>query len=158
MWFFNNAEQVNRIATAEGAYRQYLAEVANNPAAALLHAKDVTMRTQFDYGAHNIPLGLNNPVMSVLGQFKSFFINEMEFIAGLSEKEMVKMGAMAGFLGGFGSVLEIPGVDLVNMGSNMLFDKRMDEALKLGVLEAEKDGESDPVARLMAFGAPGLIK
>jgi len=156
MFPFNEAERFNRFVTAEGAYARAIAKGVDEDAA-IQEALQLVRETQFDYSVANMPIVLSGPVGAVLGQFKSFFINEAEFIAGLSEKELMGFATAMVAMGGASSVFNLPGVDMVNRLSHFAFDKNIDEALKIGLQDAEEEGEAGKVLRSLTYGAPGLL-
>lgn len=151
MFSFNAAERMNRLGTFWGAFKKGSAE-GMDEAAAVAYAKDLTLRTQFDYSKANLPQALQGPVASVLGQFKTFFINEIELIAGMTNAERAKLMLTFQVLGGAGAILALPGVDLTDAASRHFFDVKASEAIKL-----EGGREDAPaLSRFAAFGLPGF--
>lgn len=152
MFTFNGAERMNRLGTFWGAYKRGLAENMGEEGA-VAFAKDMVLKTQFDYSIANLPQALQGPVGSVLGQFKTFFINEVELIASLDNKTRLKMMAMFQALGGAGAILALPGADVADAASRYFFDVKASEAIKL---EGGRE-DSGVIGRFAAFGAPGLF-
>ena len=168
MYMFNGAERINRGATAYGAYRKELAALSRGGKAltpddhkkAVRKAVDVVNRTQFSYNSDNIPMIMQGPVGSVLFQFKSFFVNQMEFMAGLNAQERARFVGMMGALGGFSSMLDIPGVDVADHLSSLVFDAKISEASRIAEQDFFDKEQSSHVARSVMrfgmYGAPGL--
>jgi hypothetical protein len=158
MFSFNGAERMNRLVTFWGAYKLALDERKMTKEAALSFAEEIVEKTQFNYRASNIPSAFAGPIGGVLGQFKTYFVNEAELIASLDNKTRLKMLFAFQTVGGIGSVLAVPGLDLVNSASRFMFDTKMSEALTLGSARAEARGETaGGLTRFTAFGAPGLL-
>jgi hypothetical protein len=88
----------------------------------------------------------------VLGQFKSFFVHEIEMIAQMTPKERLKLMATFQALGGMSSLLAMPGADLVDYASRFMFDEKLSESLKI----AGGDDDAPALTRYAAFGLPGL--
>ena len=151
MFAFNSAERMNRYGTFWGAYKKGVSENLSEEAA-VAYARKVVNRTQFDYSVANLPQLLQGPVAGVLGQFKTYFINEVELIASLDRKTQVKMMLMFQALGGAGSILALPGVEWADAASRHFFDVKASEAIKL---EGGRD-DSGAIGRFAAFGLPGL--
>lgn len=149
---FNGAEKMNRLGTFYGAYRKATGEFNMTREAALGYAEKIVRETQFDYSAANTPQLLAGPVGAVLGQFKSFFVHEVEMIAQMTPKERVKLLVSFQALGGLGSLLNMPGADLVDNASRFMFDQKMSEALKV----SGGGDDANPFTRFAAFGLPGL--
>ncbi len=153
MYSFNSAERFNRYATFWGAFKKGLHEGMDEEGA-VHYAKELVTKTQFDYGTSNIPVALQGPVAAVLGQFKTFFINEIELIATLDKKTLAKMMLSFQAVGGVGSILALPGIDLIDDHlSRYFFDVKASEAIKL---EGGKDDSSN-LSRFLAFGVPGML-
>lgn len=153
MWLFafNGTEKMNRLATAWGAYQKGLRELNMADDAALRFAAEQVQKTQFDYSLSNIPTALQGPLGGLIGQFKTFFINEMELIAGLDNKTRAKMLLAFSATGGLATLTAMPGADLLDAASGLVFDRRLSEALRSG-------GEENGVlTRSVVFGLPGLI-
>ena len=151
MLSFNGAERFNRSVAAWGAYKKGLAE-GMDEAGALAYAREIVEKTQFNYRQSNIPLAMQGPVGGLLGQFKTFFINEIELFATVDNATRAKMMASFAALGGAGALLNMPGADLVNVASGLLFDKRLDE---IANIEGGKAG-APAMTRALTFGAFGL--
>ena len=152
MFSFNTAERMNRLGTFWGKFRKGIDEGLSE-IEAVAAAKQLTLDTQFDYSIGNLPQALQGPVGGVLGQFKTFFINEVELIASLDNASRLKMAVAFQALGGAGAILAVPGIDLIDNASRYFFDVKISEAIKL---EGGKE-DSGKLARFAAFGAPGLF-
>lgn len=148
LFVFNGAERINRVVTAWGAYNKALAEGQGADLAAG-YAREVVARTQFNYRLSNVPELLRSPIGSVIGQFKSYVVNEAEFIGSLSPREFARFGTAIWATGGLGVLANMPGVDLVDSASTLFMDQKLTEAMKLA-----PDG---PVGKGLVYGMPGLI-
>lgn len=148
MFLFNGAEKTNRLVTAWGAFKKGMAELGDEKLAAG-YAQEVLERAQFNYRLSNTPDLLRSPVGSVLLQFKSFVINEIDFIASLNAKEATRFGAAVWSLGGLALFMNMPGTDVVNAASTMFFDRKIDEAAALAA--------KAPAEKAFFFGLPGLV-
>jgi hypothetical protein len=144
---FNGAEKLNRVVTWWASYNKHLTSIGAKGAAA--KATTDMFRTQFDYSMGNMPQVLRGPVGALLLQFKSFFINELEFVAGLRGKEIAKFGLAMQTLGGLAIFTNIPGGDLVDKGKAMFFNSTFEEDLTM----AAENG----FMKWTAFGFPGLV-
>lgn len=153
MFAFNGAERLNRAVTAWGAYQKGIRELNMGKEGALAYAREMVEKTQFNYRQSNIPLILQGPVGSLLGQFKTFFINEVELIASVDNATRMKMGAAFTAVGGLSAITELPGADVLDYASEALFDRRISEALRV---EGGRENAPD-LSRFLAFGAPGLF-
>ncbi len=149
LFTFNGAERVNRLVTAWGSYSKAISEGKSVQAAGAIANADV-LRTQFNYRLSNMPEILRGPAGATLFQFKSFIINEIEFMASLNSREFARFGAGLWATGGAALLLNTPGVDIVDEASGLFFDKKMSEALKLA------PGENK-LGRGIVFGLPGLL-
>lgn len=153
---FNGAERFNRLATAWGAYQKGMIEHKMSKEGAIAFAKEMVEKTQFNYRISNIPQLMQGPIGGLLLQFKTYFINEIELIAQADTKTRLKMLFAMHMLGGMGTLLALPGIDLVNEASKLLFDMKLSEALPIGAGQAR--GEDDlKLAQFAAFGAPGFF-
>lgn len=131
---FYGAEKTNRLVTAWGAFKQGMDKFGDEKLAAGF-AQEVLERTQFNYRLSNTPDFLRSPVGALLFQFKSFVINEVEFIASLNKQEALRFGAAVWALGGMSLFMNMPGTDIVNAASTMFFDRKLDEAMALSADE-----------------------
>jgi len=122
-----------------------------NEKIAMGFAQEIVDATQFVYNTANMPEILRGPVGGLILQFKSFFIKELEFLASLTPKEMAAFGVTMSGIAGAGSLFNIPGVDLIDAGTGLIFDKSLSEALKLSA----EDNKS--LAGLAAYGLPGAL-
>jgi hypothetical protein len=125
MFSFNEAERINRFATAWGAYRKGISPTSAgglgmSKEAALSYAKEMVEKTQFNYRTSNIPQLMHGPVGGLLLQFKTFFINELELLATVDTKTRLKMLAAFHTVGGFGALMAIPGIDMLDNASQVL--------------------------------------
>jgi hypothetical protein len=150
LYVFNSAEKINRVVTAWGAYQRGLAEGLGVRAAADA-ASQAVARTQFNYVLSDMPQILRSPLGSVLGQFKSFVIKELEFVSSLNAAEARRFGAAIWATGGAGLLINTPGPDLIDEASGLFFDKKFSESLKLSQFQESALGRS------VVFGLPGLI-
>jgi len=150
LYAFNGAEKINRVVTAWGAYKKTLSETGSRPMAAAAASK-LVQETQFIYSLSDMPQILRGPIGSVLGQFKSFVIKELEFISTLTAKEQARFGAAIWATGGIGLLVNMPGTDLIDEASGLFFDKKISESLKLSQFQESAFGRS------VVFGLPGLI-
>jgi hypothetical protein len=169
LFLFNGAEKVNRMTTAVGAFKKYMAENAGSGVPrhlmerrAAAYANRAVMRTQFNYRMGNMPEVLRGPVGATIGQFKSFVINELEFIAGLSGKELARFGSAISALGGISLLFNMPGGDVVSNASLLWSDQSLEERVKLSVGEGTpQDTPADKAryhaSKFMAFGVPGML-
>lgn len=158
MFTFNGAERMNRFVTAWGAYQKGLRELGKTREGALAYAKEIVERTQFNYRVSNIPTLFQGPIGGLLGQFKTFFINEAELIASLPNRTRLKMLVAMQAVGGMSGVLALPGLDLIDAASKLMFDTQLSEGLKVGAFQAAERGEgAGGLTTFTAFGAPGLL-
>lgn len=144
---FNKSEEINKVVTGWGAYKKALSEGRDKTAAAA-YAKQIVEKTQFDYSLANTPEALRGPIRSVLFQFKNYLINEIEFVASLRGKELVRFLGALQALGGLSVMFNLPGTELVDMASASFFDREISEAVKVGAGD-------DWAGRFVAFGGPG---
>lgn len=150
LFLFNKAEQVNRVVSAWGAFRR--AKAAGKPTAqAAGEATRVVERTQFVWNSANMPDLLRHPAGATLGQFKSFVVNEIEFIAGLSANEARRFGAMMYAMGGAGLVMNMPGTGLLDAAGRAFFDRTFMEGAETS------DLPETLIGRGTLYGLPGLF-
>jgi hypothetical protein len=160
---FNGAERMNRFVAAWGAYQKGIAPQARgglgmSKESALRYAQEVVEKTQFNYRPSNIPQIMQGPIGGLMLQFKTFFINEIELLALADNRTRLRM--LAGFqaVGGAGTLLTIPGLDLVDHASALFFDVKLSEALKIGAERArEADATVGGLTQFAAFGLPGMF-
>jgi hypothetical protein len=159
LYAFHKVEQINRAVSANGAYLKHLAKNPGDKAGAIAAGITTAKRTQFEYAQANMPEILRGPGGAVLGQFKSFWINELEFVAGLSGKEAAKFTAYLTGLGGVGAVAALPGVELINHASGFFMDEKISEYMHTRMAgKAEREGFTDDIAgRALSFGLPGIF-
>lgn len=158
MFTFNGAERMNRFVTAWGAYQKGLRELGKTQEGALAYAKEIVEQTQFNYRISNIPTLFQGPIGGLLGQFKTFFINEAELIASLPNRTRLKMLVAMQAVGGLSGVLALPGLDLIDAASKLMFDTKLSEGLRVGAFQATERGEgAGGLINFTAFGAPGLL-
>lgn len=152
LYAFNGAEKMNRAVTAWGAYQKSLRTGASEKLAAE-YAQEVVNRAQFDYGAHNMPALLAGPVGGLLFQFKSFILNEIDFVASLSPKEAARFVTSMSVLGGLSQILNLPGADIADMASGIFSDEKLSERLA----REGGDQDADALKRAFLFGVPGML-
>jgi len=159
MFSFNTSESFNRYAAAAGAWSKGKADNLSGQALANF-VEEMTRTTQHSYRSSNIPEVLQGPIGSLLGQFKSWFIFEAEFIASLNKEELTRFGTSVVALGGVSAVLAVPGADIIDSAGLLFSDRKLSEALK--GIEATTQADPDATAltkavtRFSAYGAPGL--
>ena len=97
---FQYAEKVNR----PEAFASHLWWAKNKLGlegeAAVQHAMQATRFGQFIYSIGSLPRALRTPSGRLLGQFKAYFVKELEFMAMLSAKEWPKYIAAFAVMGG----------------------------------------------------------
>ena len=150
MFLFNGAEKNNRLVTAWGAYKKALSEGLDAKQAAG-YAEEVVNRTQFIPRLSNTPELLRSPVGGLLLQFKSFVINEIDFIASLNKQEALRFGASIYALGGLALFMNMPGTDIVDQASTMFFGKKVSE------MAALKSKDAGVIDKSFLYGLPGLM-
>lgn len=155
LFAFNGAEKVNRLVTAEGAYRKAVAE--GRAATAFSEAAEVVRRTQFSFlgDLGNKPQILDGPVGGTLFQFKSFLFAEIDFVMGLNKRQQTAFMTIMGSLGGVSALAAIPGLDLIDRSTQLFFDEQFNKA---SVSERLEIGASESKLKsFAAFGLPGLV-
>lgn len=150
LFAFNGVEKMNRVVTAWGAFHREIAKGADRSTAARV-AEEVLSRTQFVYRTSNMPEVLRSPIGGTVLQFKSFVINELEFIASLSKEEAARFGAMLWGVGGMSLLLNMPGSDVVDSASTLFFDEKLSEAIRV------RGEGADTLPRTILFGLPGIF-
>lgn len=103
-FLFQRAEEVNRLHAFAAGYRDALRQ-GMGERAALDYAKDIVNQTQFRFGPENLPnwLRSSNAGLQLVGQFKSYQINQMNFLRNLlvnNPKGLAKWAAASVMLGG----------------------------------------------------------
>jgi len=149
LFVFNGAEKTNRLVTAWGAFQREIAAGAE-PKIAAMAAEEIVKRTQFNYRLSNTPEILRSPVGAVALQFKSFVVNELDFIASLTEKEFVAFTSSLAALGGVSLMLNMPGGEMVDNASLAFSNKKVSETIRL-------TDKGNPLTRFALFGVPGLF-
>jgi hypothetical protein len=142
---FHNAERFNREVMAMSAFRQAMdarKDRKDKDAAfeeAVLEAKDVTNRAMFDYSSANKPRFFQNPVASVVLQFKqfpqqmTFFLAHNALNMWKGESPEIRREARARFVGTMGmagifsGVTGIWGFSTVASIANAVFNGLSDE-------------------------------
>lgn len=83
-FLFKKAEELNRLHAFSAGYRDAIRKGMGEQKA-LEYAKDIVNQTQFRFGPENLPnwLRSNNAGLQLLGQFKSYQINQMNFLRNL---------------------------------------------------------------------------
>jgi len=150
MSLFNGAEKNNRLVTAWGAYKKALSE-GLDPKQAAGYAEEVVNRTQFIPRLSNTPQLLRGPLGGLLFQFKSFVINEIDFIASLNKEEAKRFGASVYALGGLALFMNMPGTDIVDQASSLFFNKKISEAAAIA------SNDAGAVQKSFLYGMPGLL-
>lgn len=155
---FNSSERFNRLVVAWGAYQKALDDGLVGKAAGRV-AQEVMERTQFNYRTSNMPELLRGPVGGLLLQFKSFLVNEIDFIASLSPKEAARFGQGIAMTGGLAAVFNMPGPDMLNLASLGWSQEKLSEKLATAPGAAAARGENIEAAawRTVAFGLPGTL-
>jgi hypothetical protein len=149
MYVFNGAERVNRLVTAWGAFQQGVDAGIGTKAAAAA-AQSILERTQFNYRMSNMPTLLRGPIGALMLQFKSFVINEIDFISSLSPKEAMRFGQSLTAMGGISMLFNMPGPDIAANASLLWSHEKLDEKLHMKA--------NDSMAwRAVAFGLPGVV-
>lgn len=164
LFVFNSAEKVNRTVTAWGAFQRELSKGRTRSEAASI-AQEIMEQTQFNYRLSNMPEILRGPAGKTIGQFKSFIVNQLEFMSDLvgvgrgrqiQPGALGKMGGVLFGLGGASLMLNTPGAGLVDKASGVFMDGKLSEKLKAGDI-AGLDPQEDPLDKLVVFGLPGLL-
>lgn len=159
MFSFNTSEATNRMIAAAGAWSKGKAE-GKVGMELKLFVEDMVRTTQHDYRVSNVPQILQGPIGGLLGQFKSWFIFETEFVSALNAEERKRFAGSLVALGGLGSIMSIPGVDIIDSASLLFSDRKISEALQIKDATVQADPESTTlsksVSRFAAYGAPGL--
>lgn len=148
LFAFKGTEKINRVVTWWGAYNKALAE-GQSKDLAVAYASDIMRTTQFDMHLTNNPEILRGPLGQTIGQFKSFIINEIEFIGSLNQRELARFGAGLWASGGLAVMFNMPGTDLVDAASGMFTDQKLSERLKVA--------PDSTLAKTAVFGLPGLF-
>lgn len=91
-FFFEQAERINRGSAYFGAKAKALAE-GKTPEQAIEFAKKIVRDTQFVFGSIDTPIFLQSDIGKTLGQFQSFTVKQIEFLA-----EMVRNKELAGLI------------------------------------------------------------
>lgn len=156
MGAFNKSEQWGRMATAWGAYKKFTAEGVRDAGVLRAKIEDVVRRTYFDYSIGDIPEALRGPVGSVIGQFKTYFIKQLEFISSLRGAEIPRFMAALSAAGGLATFFNMPGTDMLALSSLLWSDRKLDESLRLGEWGGlGETGMSNIFERYAVFGLPG---
>lgn len=147
LFAFNKSEEWIRASVAWAAYTSKLDELG--PKAAAAYAEKAVRKIALDYSVSNTPELFRGPVGQAIFQFKSFIVHEIDFISQLTPKQMAQHAAWMTALGGFASLFNMPGPDMVNLASGLFFEERFTEAMA-----ARTDTKPE---RLLFYGLPGLL-
>ena len=81
MLFFSKVEKVNRAATILGAYHQGIGKGMSRQEA-LNYAKEINIKANFDYGAHDTPrfMRMGGPVTQAMFQFQKYPVKQAELM------------------------------------------------------------------------------
>lgn len=158
MFAFNGAERMNRVVTAYAQFLKSLDEQAArgglvSERAAAAEANRMVKTTQFDYRMSNMPELFRDPGLATLFQFKSFLVNEIDFIAHLNKEELARFSASLMAISGMGVIMNMAPVDLLDSASSAFFHKSVSEALAIDVV-GDRDNYA---AKLFAYGVPGMF-
>lgn len=148
---FSASEYFLRMSTAIGAYSQMFArEVAAGASkqqareAALRYARNIVDETMFHYGRADVPDILASPLGALLGQFRTFLLNQTALIFGLKNaKEAVRFFGTLGAMTGVGAVPFVPDVERAALSwfggllpnNELLNDLRREGGVVSGLLE-----------------------
>lgn len=99
MFFFEQAEKINRGAAYYGAKSKALSQGMNEPAA-ISFAKDLVRKTQFAFGSIDTPVVMQSDIVKTLTQFGSYSVKQIEFLG-----EMVKNKEYLGLIRYLGATL-----------------------------------------------------
>ena len=80
-YMFNTAEKINRGAAYWGAKAKYLKQ-GMTEVEAVEKAKDTVEKTQFKFGAIEVPVAMQSDIMKTLFQFQTFSLKQVEFLGG----------------------------------------------------------------------------
>jgi hypothetical protein len=153
MYAFSGTEGWNRRMTFAAALSESQAKnTARTYAEHLAYATDVMYKTQFNYHITDMPEFLRSPLGATIFQFKSFFVKEMEFIAGLSDAELVKFAGLMSAGGGIGALINMPGMELADAAKAQFFDENLTETLKIDGLEAVGIPRDSRLSKMLVFG------
>lgn len=156
LFWFNQAENLNRGSTFLGAYAR--AEGSGfTPGRAFRSANDTMRRTQFDYSNANKPEVLRNVLARVPLQFKNYMTQQIAFIMGLDAKELPRFTMAVVLMAG---ALGLPFLDLLDILTGWIFgeDKSALVLAKEEILRQHAAGESSGTAAdIVARGLPALV-
>lgn len=103
LWLFGKAEGFNRRVAATAGYLA-AKEAGATHEAALKSAADTILRTQFHYGAANVPEIMAGPLGKIIFQFRPFIVNQLAFMLGLSKREAARFFPAIAALAGTGAI------------------------------------------------------
>ena len=158
LFAFNGAERINRVVTARAQYLKSIAEQKTrgtvvSPRAAAAEANRAVARTQFDYRMSNMPELFRDPAFATAFQFKSFLVNEIDFIAHLSGPEMRRFSMGLAATGGVAVMLNMAPVDMLDTASSVFFDKSLSDTLATDVI----GNRNNMLTKAVSYGIPGLL-
>lgn len=84
--FFESAEKINRGAAYFGAKAKALAE-GKSTKEAIEYAKEITRKTQFQFGELDTPAFLDSQIVKTVFQLQSFTVKQIEFLAEMALKD-----------------------------------------------------------------------
>ena len=97
---------------------------------AIAAGKRLSDQVNFVYSVEDLPGLISGPVGQVLGQFKPFLINELNFISQLQGAERVRFAAHLLTAGGVGAVMSLPIINLVDVAAGEITGERISEYAK----------------------------
>ena len=158
LFAFNGAERINRVVTARAQFLKSMAEqgkrgTVRSPRAAAYEANRAVSRTQFDYRMSNMPQLFRDPAFATAFQFKSFLVNEIDFVAHLSAPELRRFTAALMATGGVSLMMNMAPVDVLDSASSAFFDKSISEVMAIDVV----GDRTNPLSKAISYGVPGLI-
>ncbi|KKL58519.1 hypothetical protein LCGC14_2224580, partial [marine sediment metagenome] len=152
LWLFSRPERGIRRASLAANYLYAKNKQGMSDAAARVFAQR-SMRVQsFVYNTTAMPRWMRSPLGKLVGQFKAYIVQEMQFLSTLSGGEWVRYLALTGMLGGPQAIMHV-------LQSLPLLDN-------MGVLEKieewmlnQRISEDVPLigGKRWMFGVPGLL-
>lgn len=163
---FNTAELINRGSAFYGAKSKALSG-GKTEAEAIAYAKKIVAQTQFLFNQIDTPLILSSDLAKTLGQFQSFNIKQVEFLAGLVKDK--NFGGLLRYIIGSlvvaGTVGKVFGLDVTNFipfyGGR--FSSPASEALgvitgSMSQSEQAKAEAKNSLQRLLPLMVPGGVQ
>ena len=152
LYLFNKAETINRSVASLGGYMQALrtgqgrsaqlakegkwaeaikaARVDGTHDAAVIAGRKLSDRTQFVYSVEDLPALLAGPAGQVLGQFKPFLVNELQFISELRGAEIARFLTSLTAMGGVGALMSLPFLNIGDVLVGEVTGERVSERIK----------------------------